>query len=183
MSYQNETIKNMLDKIGKNALYLPAIQRKFVWEYTQIENLFDSLMRKYPIGTFLFWSFKTKKKNEYVFYKFLQEYHERDKCINDIAPRPHLKKGILGVLDGQQRLSSLYIALQGSYAYKKPYARREDDSAYPKRKLYLNIFKSHEEKDEDGFVWEFKFLTDEESKQNDNEHHQYRQRAINRYGQ
>lgn len=55
MEYQHWTIKEAMNRIGAKKLYLPAIQRKFVWDAWQIERLFDSIMRDYPIGTFLFW--------------------------------------------------------------------------------------------------------------------------------
>ena len=163
MSYKEYQVKEIVEKIGRNEVYLPAIQRKFVWHHEQIENLFDSIMRGYPIGTFLFWYVRGENKDNYTFYKFIQEYHERDKHFNEIAPKPELKEEIIGVLDGQQRLSSMYIALQGSYAYKKPYARWEADNAFPKRRLYVNLLKEDTEKDEENFVYEFKFLADNEA--------------------
>lgn len=163
MSYKEYQVKEIVEKIGRNEVYLPAIQRKFVWDHEQIENLFDSIMRGYPIGTFLFWYVRGENKDNYTFYKFIQEYHERDKHFNEIAPKPELKEEIIGVLDGQQRLSSMYIALQGSYAYKKPYARWEADNAFPKRRLYVNLLKEDTEKDEENFVYEFKFLADNEA--------------------
>ena len=54
MSYQSETVAAVLPRI--NATYfLPALQREFVWTADQVCALFDSLMRKYPISSFLFW--------------------------------------------------------------------------------------------------------------------------------
>jgi len=41
MSYEKLTIKQMIEKIGNNEIYLPAIQRKFVWKQEQTEKLFD----------------------------------------------------------------------------------------------------------------------------------------------
>ena len=155
-----------MEMIGRNEVYLPAIQRKFVWKYEQIESLFDSIMRNYPIGMFLFWFVRGENENEYTFYKFLQNYHERDRWFNEIAPKPELKDEIIGVLDGQQRLSSMYIALQGTYAYKKRYAHRDNDNAFPERKFYLNLLKQSEN-DEEGYRYEFKFLTDQEAQQID----------------
>lgn len=151
--------------IGRNEIYLPAIQRKFVWKYEQIERLFDSIMRGYPIGTFLFWFINGEEKNGYTFYKFLQNFHERDNYINEIAPKPELKEEIIGVLDGQQRLSSMYIALQGTYAYKKPYARWDNDNAFPKRSLHLNLLRNPQTSDKDGkdYKYEFKFLAVKEA--------------------
>ena len=170
MSYDYKNIKEVVEMIGRNEIYLPAIQRKFVWGYEQIESLFDSIMRGYPIGTFLFWFVQGKNKDEYTFYKFLQDYHERDRYLNDIAPKPELKEEIIGILDGQQRISSMYIALQGKYAYKKPYARWDNDNAFPEREFYLNLLKRESAAEENGIVYEFKFLTKEEAQKTDKKH-------------
>ena len=161
MGYKVYTIKETIEKINKNEIYLPAIQRKFVWKPAQIEKLFDSIMRGYPIGTFLFWFLKEENVNKYTFYKFIQNYHQRDNHKNEISPKPELRKNIIGVLDGQQRLSSMYIALQGTYAYKKPYCSWNNDNAFPERKLYLNLLKN---KDLENNLYEFKFLTKDEAK-------------------
>ncbi len=48
------TIKEAIDKIVARKYLIPAIQRKFVWSGEQIEVLFDSIMRGYPINTFMF---------------------------------------------------------------------------------------------------------------------------------
>ena len=56
MSYQTAiTIKSAIENIRKQKYVLHAWQREFVWDPEQIETLFDSLMRDYPISTFLFW--------------------------------------------------------------------------------------------------------------------------------
>jgi len=102
-------------------MYLPALQRHFVWHHDQIELLFDSMMKGYPIGTFLFWKVNKQLADTYTFYEFISNYHEKDNYLNDKAKKTEIKEEIIGILDGQQRLSSMYIALQGSYAYKLPY--------------------------------------------------------------
>ena len=48
-------IAHILKDIEHQQLVLPAIQREFVWSDAKICSLFDSLMRAYPIGGFLFW--------------------------------------------------------------------------------------------------------------------------------
>ena len=48
-------VAKILEGIHSSQYVLPAIQREFVWKPDQIEKLFDSLMRGYPIGAFLFW--------------------------------------------------------------------------------------------------------------------------------
>lgn len=170
MSYESKSIEEMVKMIGNNDVYLPAIQRKLVWEHDKIEGIFDSIMRRYPIGTFLFWFVEQEKMNEYTFYRFLDGYHERDKWENEIAAKPQLKDQIIGVLDGQQRLSSMYIPLQFSYAYKKLHARKDNADAYPERWFYLNILKEPTEREDEDFVYEFKFLTKDEANHADEEH-------------
>ncbi|MBC2456605.1 DUF262 domain-containing protein [Clostridium beijerinckii] len=169
MSYHDMTIKDIVGKISTNEVYLPAIQRRFVWGYEQIEKLFDSIMLGYPIGTFLFWKVEKSQANDYTFYKFIQEYHQRDNYLNELAPKPEMKDWIIGVLDGQQRLSSMYLALQGSYSYKKPRARWDNDDAFPKRLFYFNLLRDEFDEDE-GITYEFKFLTDSEAEYIDEKH-------------
>ena len=72
------TIAQALDGVHQRRYLLPAIQREFVWSTTQIEQLFDSLMRGYPIGSFLFWQVAPEHVGEYQYYEFIRDYHERD---------------------------------------------------------------------------------------------------------
>ncbi len=52
------SIQQAIAAVADDEYVLPAIQREFVWDTDQIETLFDSLMRDYPISTFLFWKVK-----------------------------------------------------------------------------------------------------------------------------
>lgn len=165
MEYQHFTIREAVRKIVGHELYLPAIQRKFVWAPDQIERLFDSIMRDYPIGTFLFWKVEKEHRDDYLFYEFIRDYHERDRWKNELASKPHMPDELIGVLDGQQRLNSMYVALQGSYAYKKPYGRWDNDKAFPQRRFYVNALKPQVEREDDDFIYEFRFLTDDEAAQ------------------
>lgn len=157
------TVKEAIDGVHKKQYLLPAIQREFVWKPRQIERLFDSLMRDYPISTFLFWEVNKKDINKYQFYEFVRDYHERDNTHN---PKADLKgeSGITAILDGQQRLTSLYIGLKGSYAYRLPRKRWDNDSAFPKRWLCLNLIGSPEDSES---MYEFKFLTKIEHEKRD----------------
>jgi uncharacterized protein with ParB-like and HNH nuclease domain len=111
------TIKEAVEHIHKKEYLLPAIQREFVWSADQIERLFDSLMRGYPISSFLFWRVERANQDNYQFYEFIRDYHERDNINN---PKANVvgEESITAILDGQQRLTSLYIGLRGSYSYK-----------------------------------------------------------------
>lgn len=159
MAYETPlTIAEVVKNISNNRYVLPSIQREFVWSTSQIERLFDSLMQEYPIGTFLFWEISKDKYQEYDFYKFIQNYHE----LNTHNEKADLRgeENITAILDGQQRLTSLYIGLKGSYAYKLPHKHRKSEGAFPKRHLYLNILEPCNEDNE----YEFAFLTDDEAK-------------------
>lgn len=146
LSYANETIWKIVSQIN-HKIYLPAIQRKFVWNQEQITRLFDSIMSGYPIGNFLFWNVEKQVVNNenYSMYNFIRIYHERDRAVNDQAASPFQTHGaddhdaIWAVLDGQQRLTALYIGLQGSAAYKLPRMFWSNDAAFPKKELYFNL--------------------------------------------
>ena len=67
------TIKNAIDEIVRRSYLLPAIQRKFVWGADKVEVLFDSIMRGYPINSFMFWEIKDDHiKTTSNFISFLQ---------------------------------------------------------------------------------------------------------------
>jgi len=163
MSYEKLTIKQVIEKIGNNEIYLPAIQRKFVWKQEQIEKLFDSIQQGYPIGTFLFWFLKRPHIDDYVFYKFLQNYHQRDRFLNVRIPNPELKDEIIGILDGQQRLSAIYLALQGTYSVKRSYFGWNNDNAFPEKKLFLNLLSDIHTDEDNEFNYSFQFITENES--------------------
>ena len=124
------TIKDAVHSINKKEFLIPAIQREFVWETNQIEGLFDSLMKDYPIGSFLFWQVDRGNITRYQFYEFVREYHEK---YNTHNPKANIdgESGVTAILDGQQRLTSLYIGLKGTYAYKLRHKRWDNDSAFP----------------------------------------------------
>ena len=164
MSFQTPiTIKKALNEISRNKYLLPSIQREFVWDTNQIEVLFDSIMQNFPINSFLFWKVFGERVTDYKFYKFITDYHERDNYRNDVYNTSG-ENEIIAILDGQQRLTSLYIGLKGSYTYKEPRKRWDNDLAFQKRKLYLNILSESKDIDK---KYDFKFLTEDESKDND----------------
>lgn len=161
MAYEKPiTIKEAITSISEQEFILPAIQREFVWNTRQIEMLFDSIMRDYPISTFLFWHVKAEHVNRFKFYRFLPYFHQRDKRHNDPAELS-ITKDRRAVLDGQQRLTSLYLGLKGSYAYKLNRYNWKSDHAFPKRHLYINLLSAAEDNE---MLYDFRFLSDEELK-------------------
>lgn len=193
MSYLSKSIKETIQDINANKIYLPAIQRKFVWPRQNIERLFDSIMRNYPIGSFLFWELSTKKANEYVFYEFLRNYDEQ-KPYNTRKEGAFLGTEIIGVLDGQQRLSSMFLGLSGHYKAKLKHRRKGDPNAYPKRWLYLNLlnlpYKEEISKEDKKHTvidrekdFEFSFLTSSESKKKDKSHYWMKVGEVLKWGE
>ena len=158
--YYNLTIKSVIESIHRKELLLPAIQREFVWSPKQIIRLFDSLMRRYPIGSFLFWKVDEKNVKKFDYYEFLRNYHEKKGKHN---PKADVigEKGITTILDGQQRLTSLYLGLKGSYAKKIPRKQWNNPLAFPEKMLYLNLLSKSKEFD---LKYDFRFLKPEESK-------------------
>ena len=55
-TFKQETIKDIIERIDSRQILLPSMQRKFVWEEKQIIKLFDSIMRGFPFGDFIFWN-------------------------------------------------------------------------------------------------------------------------------
>lgn len=159
------TIAAALEKIQCKSYVLPAIQREFVWKPEQIERLFDSLMQGYPFGTFLFWTVKPETSGKFKFYDFVLHYHQRDAAHCPELPTLH-DQTVTAVLDGQQRLTALNIGLRGSMAMKLPSKWWTNPDAFPKRTLRLNLLASLEP-DEDGIVYDFRFLGDAQIERND----------------
>ncbi|CAH6810813.1 conserved hypothetical protein [Vibrio chagasii] len=164
MSFQAPiTIAEAIRNVENNRYLLPSIQREFTWKHEKIEWLFDSIMRNYPISSFLFWRVEGDTKDRFKFYKFIRDFRQRYQTHNEEITTSGLHD-FTAVLDGQQRLTSLYIGLRGSYAYRTPRLKEENsERVYPSRKLYLNLTRPLEN-EEDGRVYEFKFLTDHDIK-------------------
>jgi hypothetical protein len=162
--YEREiTIKEAIANIDSRKFLLPAIQRNFVWSNHQICVLFDSLMRGYPINTFMMWDVKTPKiKKDYRFYDFLKNYCQRFKESNDYVATDGFAD-FKAVIDGQQRLTSLYIGLKGTYAYKQPrvwWPDTQNDKVLPPRRLYLDLYQSNQSEENESLMeFNFRFLT------------------------
>lgn len=123
------TIYEALQNIENGKYVMPAFQRQYVWSMEQIEKLWDSILLDYPIATFLFWhiddnniswdtyccqfmkevTFDSRKQADSVNY----ELSSVDVSITDTA-----------ILDGQQRLTSLYLSLFGTAHIRQKHARK-----------------------------------------------------------
>jgi len=134
--YLSDSVRKTINRIKDGEYFLPHIQRTFVWKEDQIIQFLDSILRGYPIGTFLFWL----TKDELQMRRFTDNYKEAMSLAQLYVP-PNLGKKTL-VLDGQQRLQVLYIVLSGFYEGKE---------------LYFNVL-SGAQVDEKGYKYKFAFL-------------------------
>lgn len=158
------TIHQAMERINRSEFLLPSFQREFVWSNEQIEKLFDSLMKGYPISSMLFWKVRGDTKTDFRFYDFLKSYVQTYKTHNEPKDTSSLND-FHAILDGQQRLTALYIGLLGSYAYKE-YRKSNaySESSYPTRHLYLNLTSKFTE-DESDMEYKFSFLNKAISKE------------------
>lgn len=128
--------------IDQRIFALPHMQRPFVWNETQIRLLLDSIMRGYPIGEMLIWNTKCKLVRRF-FFKSYNSKEEPPRFEYDKQPSDETK---FLVLDGQQRLQSLYFSLLATY---------DGES------LYFDIL-SGTKVDENGILYSF-YFSDEKS--------------------
>jgi len=135
------SIFQLINEIDNGEIVLPAIQRDFVWDTDRIEELLDSLFRGYPVGIVLLWETYEPIQIRY----FVKEYRgDTVHLFDDNPPSRRVKL----VLDGQQRLSSLYIALKGSFGGKH---------------LYFNVLSGRENDDHAQKKFGFRFAAKEEA--------------------
>ena len=97
----NMLYNNLIANIEQGQIKIPQFQRKFVWSIEETAGLIDSILKGYPIGTFIIW-----------------ETNDRLRSIRNIGnfQFPDTPDGntVQYVLDGQQRMTSLYVALRGA---------------------------------------------------------------------
>lgn len=152
MSYIPKTISEVVTEYLNKTTFLPAIQREYVWNTDAIEKLFDSIMCEYPISTFLFWKIREENRKQWTAYEFIRDF-DTDSPHNKEANLAGVSHDIYLVLDGQQRMTSLYIGLKGSYKYFH--------YKWRKHKLFLNLLtKPVEPENAQDLTFEFKFRAD-----------------------
>jgi len=101
----SKTYDDLISEIKKGIIKVPKFQRDFVWDIAKTASLLDSILKGYPIGTFILW--------------------ETDQRINEIKnignldlPDTPSGSSVQYVLDGQQRITSLFAAYLGAKIQK-----------------------------------------------------------------
>lgn len=98
-------LNTLIQNIDLGTIGLPDIQRPFVWKDTKVRDLFDSLYRGYPVGYFLFWE------------------NANIEGVKGIGTDKKQKYPSLLIVDGQQRLTSLYAILKGQEVVRENYVK------------------------------------------------------------
>jgi hypothetical protein len=98
-------VGQLVTGINTGSIQLPDLQRPFVWPATKVRDLFDSMYRGYPVGELMFWDVPA------------------DGETRPIAPEAKLSANHQ-IVDGQQRLTSLYAAMQGHPVRDEAYRQR-----------------------------------------------------------
>lgn len=104
------TYEQLKSKIETGNMLIPQFQRDFVWNKAEAAKLLDSILKGYPIGSFILWETK-----------------ERLRTIKNIGgislPTPKAGDSVYYVLDGQQRITSIYASLSGAIIGKADYSK------------------------------------------------------------
>ena len=124
------TIYEALEHIKNGKYVMPAFQRQYVWSMEQIEKLWDSILLDYPIATFLFWHVDDDNVSwDTYFCNFLSEVtfdsRKQADSVNYELSNINVKITDTAVLDGQQRLTSLFLSLLGQAYIRQKHARKK----------------------------------------------------------
>ncbi|MEZ4514876.1 MAG: DUF262 domain-containing protein [Chloroflexota bacterium] len=108
----NYSLNKLIADIDMGEIGLPEIQRPFVWQNTKVRDLFDSMYKGFPVGYLLFWSNGVGNGHRQIGTKAKQK-----------IPR-------LLIVDGQQRLTSLFAVLKGLPVVRSDYTKGQIQIAF-----------------------------------------------------
>lgn len=101
-------VSSLLEEVQNGSIGLPDLQRPFVWADAKVRNLFDSMMKGFPIGYVMLWA----SPSDYDNTKRIGVGNKQFKRPDDL------------VIDGQQRLTSLLAAITGTKVLNKNFVER-----------------------------------------------------------
>ena len=107
-------VNSLLDEVLNGSIGLPDLQRPFVWQDTKVKELFDSMMRGFPIGYVMLWASPVNYENT----KSIGSNEKQFKRPDDL------------VIDGQQRLTSLLAAMTGVPVKNKDFKEKRIKICY-----------------------------------------------------
>ncbi|WP_047984299.1 DUF262 domain-containing protein [Ornithinibacillus californiensis] len=149
------TIFEALQNIKDGKYVMPAFQRQYVWNMEQIEKLWDSILLDYPIATFLFWRVDDSNVTwDTYFCNFLSnvtfDSRKTADSVNYELTSINVKNTDTAILDGQQRLTSLFLSLFGE-AYIRPKNARKNSGSIIRTKLLIELNKNKVTIDEEEY--------------------------------
>jgi hypothetical protein len=109
-------LSNLLHYLDIGDIGLPDIQRPFVWSNAKVRDLFDSMYRGFPVGYFLFWENGQTNGAKQI----------------GVGDKVHAAPSRL-IVDGQQRLTSLYAVFRGKHVLDDDYRDRRIEIAFRPR--------------------------------------------------
>lgn len=115
------SLSKLIDDIDIGEIGLPEIQRSFIWPNIKVRDLFDSMYRGFPVGYLLFW------------VNGVWENHRQ------IGTQPKQKIARLLIVDGQQRLTSLYAVLKGIPVIRDNYKKEKILIAFRPRDRHFEV--------------------------------------------
>lgn len=102
LNVDDSNLRDVVGRISDGRYRIPEFQREYVWDTSEVTEFFDSIYNSYPIGSLFLWEVP-EEMNE--FFRDTREFGQP--TVDDVSYQ------ISFVLDGQQRLTSLYVALKG----------------------------------------------------------------------
>ncbi len=149
------TIYEALQNIKNGKYVMPAFQRQYVWSMEQIEKLWDSILLDYPIATFLFWHVDDDNVSwDTYFCNFLSDVTfdsgKQADSVNYELTGINVNMTDTAVLDGQQRLTSLYLSLLGDAYIRQKHARKKNNGGFV-TKLLIELNKNKLDVDEEEY--------------------------------
>ena len=115
------SLSTLIDEIRRGEIALPDIQRPFVWKAARVRDLFDSMYRGFPVGSLLFWATGAEVGARQI-----------GVAAKEAAPR-------LLIVDGQQRLTSLYAVLTGTNVVTHDYKEARIRLAFSPRDAQFKV--------------------------------------------
>lgn len=106
------SLSKLMDDIEMGEIGLPDIQRPFVWKNAKVRDLFDSMYQGYPVGYLLFWE------------------TDAEKGVKQIGSHSHQRAPHLLIVDGQQRLTSLFAVMKGISVIRENYESEKIEIAF-----------------------------------------------------
>lgn len=149
------SIYEALENIKNGKYVMPAFQRQYVWSMEQVEKLWDSILLDYPIATFLFWHVDDDNVTwDTYFCNFLNDVtfdnRKQADTVNYELSNINVNLTDTAVLDGQQRLTSLFLSLYGEAFIRQKYARRKSSGGIV-TKLLIELNKNKITVDEEEY--------------------------------